>query len=101
MRSRISNDFGIVAQLPDAEGGWAVIAEAFSDIRREGEFAIEEAAANARLIASAQMLLEALQSMHQLAKLLAANCADRVNSDFDPAWKQFSDAITQATGEEP
>lgn len=60
--SHQTDDFGIIAQDGSADdGGWMVIAECFSDLRRSGERAIEEAAANARLIAAAPDLLEALK----------------------------------------
>lgn len=50
-------DFGIIVQDGRADGGWAVIAEAFSEVRHAGERA-PEALPNARLIAAAPDLLE-------------------------------------------
>jgi hypothetical protein len=58
-----SGDVGITADdLPN------VLAECFADIRASGERATDEAAANARLIASAPELLAALESIVDLTK---------------------------------
>ena len=50
--SKLGNDFGILDST-----GKNVIGECFSDIRRKGEHALHEAAANARLMAAAPTLL--------------------------------------------
>lgn len=88
------DDFGIVVQNDAAEGGWMVVAECFSDLRRSGERAVEEAAANARLIAAAPDLLDALER-------LSAQC-DRLRMPGQPmsdAEKNAHAAIAKATGQ--
>lgn len=55
--SALCVDFGIVVE------GQYVIAECFSDIRQEAKTDIEEARANARLIAAAPDLLACLQAV--------------------------------------
>jgi len=60
---------------------------------------IEEAQANARLIAAAPDLLEALRDMQSLASLLAANCGDRVDCTEDPRWAAATAAIAKAIGQ--
>lgn len=55
-------DFGIIVADPKAESGWAVIAEAFSEIRFAGERA-PEALPNARLMAAAPRLFDALENL--------------------------------------
>jgi hypothetical protein len=54
-------DYGIVVRDARAKDGWAVIAEAFSEIRHAGERA-PEALHNARLIAAAPKMLQELRA---------------------------------------
>lgn len=79
--SKLGDDFGIVDST-----GKNVIAECFSDIRSQGEHAMQEAAANARLIAASPKLLAALIAIY-----------DRHNAS---TMAQARAAIAEATGEQ-
>lgn len=61
--AKVGDDFGIIAQDANAEGGWVCIAECFSDIRRARERAVFEAAANAKLISEAPCMEALLREL--------------------------------------
>jgi hypothetical protein len=86
-----TSDFGIVAQLPDAQGGWAVIGEAFSNIRNSAECALEEAAANARAMAAAPEMLKTLRD-------LDGWLANTGHADTHPWRISIAAAVAKATG---
>jgi hypothetical protein len=84
--SKFVNDFAVL----DATGKH-VIAECFSDIRSQGENAMHEAAANARVMAASWAMLAVLQ------KLRRGDLHQRVRPLYDEAQA----AIAAATGERP
>jgi len=84
----------VVVDDPSAVGGLRVVAECAG----YGNGLSVDREADARLIAAAPDLLEALRGLFELADLLAANCADRVDATNDPRLAAARAAITRATG---
>ena len=80
-----SGDVGITAP-----GVLNVIAECFADMRRPGEFATDEASANARLIAAAPEMLEALDRIADLSRALRQGGPDPMDL------QGLSDALNEA-----
>lgn len=95
--SRNSNDFGIIAQDQVSDGGWAVVAECFSDIRKPGEDALHEAAANARLIAAAPELLKELIREYYALSDIFNNWPGRDTTDGQVRLCRLRDLIAKAT----
>ena len=79
-----NGDCGIMAN------GTGIFAEAFADIRHAHECNLDEALANARLIAAAPDMLDALKAMRDDATIKAV-CAS-------PLWAQMVNAIEKAEG---
>lgn len=90
------HDIGIVA-----DGG--VIAECFHEIRVKNEFAYNECAANARLIAVTPELLNLLvevSAMHAADRIASVSTGEPVTSfDFDALVVRIDAAIAKTTGE--
>lgn len=74
--ARIGGDVAIVTTRDDGQRGF-ILAEAFEDIRRTGERAGEEAAANARLISAAPDLLSACEAL--VSEVAMQNPADPID----------------------
>jgi hypothetical protein len=98
-KSVASSDFGIISQ------GKYVVAETFSDIRRHGEGAAEEALANATLYAAAPEMLDALKMTYAF---IAAEYGDAeaqalagefVSAPARPVWRVICAAIAKAEGD--
>ncbi|HOW49902.1 MAG TPA: hypothetical protein PLB26_19850 [Rubrivivax sp.] len=88
--SKFGLDFGIVIN------GEFVIAEVFSDIRSERHRDVEEARANARLIAAAPELLEALRTTR--GNVASLGPAGAIPFEYREWLAMLDAAIAKATG---
>lgn len=76
-----SHDIGIVGAGHEPKRNIVLLAECFSDIRRAHEYANEECIANARLIAAAPELLEALRQSANMLSAIAGDIEDGYSID--------------------
>lgn len=94
MGSKLGNDFGILDST-----GKNVIGECFSDIRREGEHALHEAAANARLMAAAPTLLAYYRASRRLQMTLGhPDATAQDEREAEDAYAAASRAAADAVG---